>query len=36
LDVTINSKNNNNEEIKIRTAAANKLYYGLTSILKLK
>jgi len=28
LGVTINSKNNNYEEINIRTTAANKCYYG--------
>jgi len=34
--VTINSKNNNHEEIKIRTIAGNKLYNGLTNIFKSK
>jgi len=34
LGVTINSKNNNHEEINIRITAANKCYYGLTSIFK--
>ncbi|VVC33079.1 Hypothetical protein CINCED_3A019245 [Cinara cedri] len=33
LGVTINSKNNNHDEIKIRLTAANKCYYGITSIL---
>lgn len=36
LGVTINSKNNNHDEIKIRLTAANKCYYGVTSILKSK
>jgi hypothetical protein len=36
LGVTIISKNNNHEEINIRTTAANKCYYGLTSIFKSK
>jgi len=34
LGVTINSKNNNHIEINIRTIAANKCYYRLTSIFK--
>jgi len=36
MEVTINSKNNNHYKIKIRTTAANKYYYGVTSILKSK
>lgn len=36
LGVTISSKNNNHEKIKIRTTTTNKWYYGLTNILKLK
>jgi len=36
LGVTINSKNNNHDEIKIRVTTANKCYYGVTSILELK
>lgn len=35
LGATINSKNDNHDEIKIRTAA-NKCYYEVTSILKSK
>lgn len=35
LGITVNSKNNNYKEIKIRTVA-NKYYYGLTSILNSK
>lgn len=34
LGVTINSKNNNYKEIKIRTTAGNKCYYGLMNTLK--
>lgn len=30
LGVTINSINNNHEEINIRTTSTNKCYYGLT------
>jgi len=36
LGVTINSKNNNHDEIKIRVTAANKCYCGVNSILKSK
>ncbi|VVC27522.1 Hypothetical protein CINCED_3A024446 [Cinara cedri] len=36
MSVTINGKNKNHEEIKIRLTAANKCYNGVTSILKLK
>jgi len=36
LGVTINNKNNNHDEINIRLTAANKCYYGVTSILKSK
>ena len=36
LGVTINSNNNNHEEINTRITAANKCYYGLTSIFKSK
>lgn len=34
--IIMNSKNNNNKEINIRTTAANKCYYGLMSIFKSK
>ncbi|VVC46515.1 Hypothetical protein CINCED_3A024067, partial [Cinara cedri] len=36
MSVTINGKNKNHDEIKIRLTAANKCYNGVTTILKLK
>jgi len=36
LDVSINSTNNNHDDIKIRTIAANKCYYRLSSVFKSK
>lgn len=36
LGATINSINNNHEEIKIRTTAINKCYYSLANIFKSK